>query len=440
MAIQIDWGLLGRPADIGGAALTGYNNGRQFAQQRARENALANYAANPTQDALAPIAALDPQAFVSLSRNERENEEVRRTARARASYSTYLRQNQTGQRPTAAPAAQDGAAAVSGSPVDPATGDILVTGPETRPVAPEARVSIADVAALDTKLASDLTDHMGKLDENQREAFTQKTAVGAAIAQAAAALPADRRRAFLDENYPLAMQAGWTRDELDGFEPTDDNLRALTAIGVGADKYLSDQRQAAGQAITVRGQDVSAATSRRGQDISAATTRRGQDIGAATARAGQAVAMRGQDMQATARTAPKPASVTLARTKITALNALDNQLNRVERALSKAKYKGPIAGRLPSGISGQDAAADAAIRQLAPLVRQLTRVPGEGAMSDYESRLAEAGQPSRAQSPEALAETLQGYRDLINATRGGYQDVLGDTPAPARREGFRVVR
>jgi hypothetical protein len=37
-------------------------------------------------------------------------------------------------------------------------------------------------------------------------------------------------------------------------------------------------QQRAGQAITVRGQDIQAATTRRGQDIQAQTTRRGQDL------------------------------------------------------------------------------------------------------------------------------------------------------------------
>jgi hypothetical protein len=218
----------------------------------------------------------------------------------------------------------------------------------------------------------------------------------------------------------------------------------MIAVGVGADKYLADQRAAAGQSVTMRGQDITSATTRRGQDISAATTRRGQDITASTARAGQAVTMRGQDMTAATAAAGReakqvsPATRALATNKLSSLSAIENQLGRVESALKKAKYRGPIYGNIPGSISGVDNAADAAIRQLAPLIRQLTRVPGEGAMSDYESRLAEAGQPSRAQTSEALQETLAGYRDLINATRSGYRDLLGQTPA--RRDGFRVVR
>jgi hypothetical protein len=61
-------------------------------------------------------------------------------------------------------------------------------------------------------------------------------------------------------------------------------------------------------------------------------------------------------------------------------------------------------------------------------------------MSDYESRLAEAGQPSRRQTPEGLQETLAGYRDLIRATRAGYRDLAGETPSPADNRGFKVRR
>lgn len=433
---DINWGLLGRPIDIGGAVQQGYAAGRLQRRQQQTQDILASYGANPSGGVPGALWALDPDTAATLSQNdrqrvvaERQTQDALRQGQARGLYADVLAQRPAG-------GAASGIAAPSRAATTNADGDIIVQAPAAS-TAPA--VSIADVARLDPQLASDLTKHIGDLDKNGREAFAQQTGVGAAVALAASHLPASERAAFIDSQAPLLKQAGWSPEQLAGFEPSDENLKGMIAIGVGADKIIADDRAAAGQAITVRGQDVSAATTRRGQDISASTTRRGQDIGAATARAGQAVAMRGQDMQAASKEAPKPATVALAKTKLTALNAIDNQLNRVEAALAKAKYRGPVAGRLPGGLSGPDSAADAAIRQLAPLVRQLTRVPGEGAMSDYESRLAEAGQPSRSQTAEGLQETLAGYRDLINATRSGYQDLVGETPAP-RRGGFKVVR
>jgi hypothetical protein len=434
---DINWGLLGRPVDIGGAVQQGFAAGQLQRRQRETQDILAGYGANPSAGVPGALWALDPDTAATLSQNdrqrvvaERQTQDALRQGQARGLYADVLAQRPAG-------GGVSGVAAPSRAATTNADGDIIVQAP-TASAAPAT--SIADVARLDPQLAADLTKHIGDLDKNGREAFAQQTGVGAAVALAASHLPASERAAFIDSQAPLLRQAGWSQEQLAGFDPTDENLKGMISIGVGADKIIADDRAAAGQAITVRGQDVSAATARRGQDISASTTRRGQDIGAATARAGQAVAMRGQDMQAATRAAPKPATMALAKTKLTALDAIDNQLNRVEKALAKAKYRGPIAGRwVPGGISGPDSAADAAIRQLAPLVRQLTRVPGEGAMSDYESRLAEAGQPSRSQTAEGLQETLAGYRDLINATRSGYQDLVGETPAP-RRGGFKVVR
>jgi hypothetical protein len=75
----------------------------------------------------------------------------------------------------------------------------------------------------------------------------------------------------------LAMFGPWAPDA-----PARARQMAMTA-----DQQSDAQTAATGQAITVRGQDLSASTARRGQDMSAAT-----------ARAGQAVTMRGQDMTA----------------------------------------------------------------------------------------------------------------------------------------------
>lgn len=435
---DINWNLLGRPVDIGGAVQQGFAAGQLQKRQQQTQDILASYGQNPSAGVPGALAALDPNAYATLSQNDRQRvvadrqtQDALRETRARGVYADVLAQRlspSTGATPAASRAA-----------TTDANGDIVVQAAMPDASATPA-ATIADVARLDPALAENLTKHIGTLDENSRDQFAQRTGVAAAVALAASRLPATERAAFLDSQTPLLKQAGWTQDQLVDFDPSDDNLQGMIAIGVGADKILADQRAAAGQAITVRGQDVSAATTRRGQDISASTSRRGQDIGAATARAGQAIQMRGQDMQASARAAAKPASVALAKNKLTALDAIDNQLNRVEKALAKAKYRGPVAGRIPGGISGADSAADAAIRQLAPLMRQLTRVPGEGAMSDYESRLAEAGQPSRAQTDEGLQETLAGYRDLIKATRAGYADIAGSAAPAPTRSGFKVVR
>ena len=54
--------------------------------------------------------------------------------------------------------------------------------------------------------------------------------------------------------------------------------RLIEESKLGSEKFAQLVKDRAGQAITVRGQDIQAATTRRGQDIQAATTRRGQDL------------------------------------------------------------------------------------------------------------------------------------------------------------------
>jgi hypothetical protein len=435
MALQINWGILSGAPDAGAAFSQGYETARTQRRQQAQEDALASYGANPGGPVPAALWAANPQAAALAAKNSREVGALNRQMQANQLYANILRGP-----PNALASADPHAASATapvGSPTD-ANGDIVVTGAAPAPTAPAP--TVADLAAYDPDLASKLTDHVGKLNDVEQKAFSHRMGVGAAVALAASDLPIAERATFIDASSPLLKDAGWSTKDIAAFDPTDDNIRGLVNIGAGVDKIIADRRSEAGQKVTMRGQDVSASTARRGQDISAATSRRGQDISAASAAAGQAVTMRGQDMSQAGREAPKPATVALAKTKLRALDAIDNQLNRVENALKSAKYRGPVAGRIPGGISGKDSAADAAIRQLAPLIRQLTRVPGEGAMSDYESRLAEAGQPSRAQTDEGLAETLAGYRDLINTTRAGYRDLAGPAAPVARRDGFKVVR
>jgi len=437
MPLQINWGILSGAPDAGAAFSQGFETARTQRKQQVQEDALAAYGANPGGPVPAALWAANPQAAALAAKNSREVGALNRQMQGNRVYANILRGTPDALGGAAPAVASSSSVPLVGSPTD-ASGDIVVTGARQQAAAPMP--TVADLAEYDPKLAADLTEHVGKLTDNEQKQFTHRMGVGAAVALAASDLPVSERAAFIDSSAPLLKDAGWTANDIAAFDPTDDNIRGLVNIGAGVDKIIADRRSEAGQKVTMRGQDVSASTARRGQDISAATTRRGQDMSAATAAAGQAVSMRGQDMAQAGREAPKPATVALAKTKLTALDAIDNQLNRVEKALKAAKYRGPVAGRLPGGISGKDSAADAAIRQLAPLIRQLTRVPGEGAMSDYESRLAEAGQPSRAQTDEGLAETLAGYRDLINATRSGYRDLAGKPAPAARRDGFKVVR
>lgn len=131
------------------------------------------------------------------------------------------------------------------------------------------------------------------------------------------------------------------------------------------------------------------------------------------------------------------------RQKLNGLKALEGQLKRVESAmvaLDKGGFSGPLGGLVPGGFDAESAAFDKAVAQLSPLIRQITRVPGEGASSDYESRLMEAAQLSRSDNKAARAEGLAGLKELIGNLRGAYEDFLGITPQASGGWGKAVAQ
>lgn len=117
-----------------------------------------------------------------------------------------------------------------------------------------------------------------------------------------------------------------------------------------------------------------------------------------------------------------------AKQKLNALRPIEGQLARVEKAMAAAEkdgWTGWVGGMVPGRFDKESNVFDKTLRNLATLIRQLTRTPGEGAMSDYESRLAEAILPTRTDTPEGRAEAIAGIKDLISNIRSGYEDFLG---------------
>jgi hypothetical protein len=102
-----------------------------------------------------------------------------------------------------------------------------------------------------------------------------------------------------------------------------------------AKQRLDAELQAAGQRITLRGQDVQAGTTRRGQDIQAGTTRRGQDIQAETTRRGQDITERRErDLQlAENQAAARARGKVLAENKVEAERALPGAIATAEQTL-----------------------------------------------------------------------------------------------------------
>ena len=95
---------------------------------------------------------------------------------------------------------------------------------------------------------------------------------------------------------------------------------------------------------------------------------------------------------------------------------------------------GVIAGR--QAVTDSARAYDGALAALQSTVRQLTRTPGEGAMSDFESRIAMAQLPGRVDPSGVIDQKITQLEDLANIVEQGYSDMLsrsGGRAAPAAK-------
>lgn len=128
-----------------------------------------------------------------------------------------------------------------------------------------------------------------------------------------------------------------------------------------------------------------------------------------------------------------------AKAKLNGLRAIKGQIARVVAAtekLEKGGFAGPLWGNIPGtgSLDNESAAYDKAIAGLSSLVRQLTRTPGEGAMSDYESRLGQAILPKRTDNKAARDEAMATIQELVANVSAGYEDLLSSsTAAPANQ-------
>lgn len=96
--------------------------------------------------------------------------------------------------------------------------------------------------------------------------------------------------------------------------------------------------------------------------------------------------------------------------------------------------RGGVGGLVPSQLVGGKAEEfDKAVAALRKSILSMTRIPGIGSMSNYETILDQAAIPSRWGSDEGRAESIRNIGDLLDNYESGYRDMLGTTasrPAP----------
>lgn len=137
--------------------------------------------------------------------------------------------------------------------------------------------------------------------------------------------------------------------------------------------------------------------------------------------------------------AVSPKDINTAKQKLINLSAAEKALALVEQkaaALKDSMQAGPGASYYTFGEGGAN--FDAAVNSMRDLIQSVTRVPGIGSMSDFETRLSQAKMPSRNGYESTMTQQIQSLKDLLSGLRQGYEGLLSDNspdqtanPAPS---------
>jgi hypothetical protein len=123
-----------------------------------------------------------------------------------------------------------------------------------------------------------------------------------------------------------------------------------------------------------------------------------------------------------------------AKGKMQTLGVLKMQLKNLQDAFNEAKgvQAGPLMGKIPTPANRKFEAAKAA---LYTTVRQLTRTPGEGSMSDYESRLSTGQLPDLGDYESVTQQKIDQLADLANTIEQGYKGMGATGPISGSPQG-----
>ena len=89
-----------------------------------------------------------------------------------------------------------------------------------------------------------------------------------------------------------------------------------------------------------------------------------------------------------------------------------------------AASAGPFGGGMMPTESGSN--FDAAVDQFRSTITSLTRTPGVGAMSDYETRLDQSKMPTRRDYESSTEQKIQALEQFVNSLEAGYGDIVNE--------------
>jgi hypothetical protein len=119
---------------------------------------------------------------------------------------------------------------------------------------------------------------------------------------------------------------------------------------------------------------------------------------------------------------------TTAKLKLNTVKVAKKQLANI-----RSKFQG-IKGTLSAGYGGQGMlpteggkSFDAAVDQMRSTLTALTRVPGVGAMSDYETKLDQSKFPTRQNYESVTEQQIADLEDMLALIENGYSDLLSGT-------------
>jgi len=102
--------------------------------------------------------------------------------------------------------------------------------------------------------------------------------------------------------------------------------------------------------------------------------------------------------------------------------------------LEKPMFTGPIVGRLPAFTADQQI-AEGATAAMAPVLKQIFRVAGEGTFTDKDQKLLMEMVPTRADEPEARKAKIENIDRIISAKLG--RSVAAAPKAGMIKDGWR---